>query len=266
MLLVKNIDRRYCPRSSQFHFLFGSNRVPYRKFLFYHSWNKMGKVKSYLWRPEDVTASLLSHSTWPSHLWVQLPCICCSSLLRSDHSGHILVWSQACPSCWGLGRWLPQQGGTSGGRFVRGCPECAVAARWGRTWQVTGIKRYNTSVDNTKRTPFPTQTQLCGNHWQPWDASELVSYGNRRTHVLSNEGFESRRKRAPTLGSFQRAPTHERATALQHARTHTQVPLHYNSNCAKCLHTQRLRFQTKLGQKQRRKRWYLCVYMRTPGS
>lgn len=237
----------------------------------------MGKV-SYFWRPEDVAASLLSHSPWPSHLWVQLPRICCSSLLHSDHSDHILVWSQARPSCWGLGRRLHQQGGTSGGRFVRGCPECAVAARWGRTWQVSGIKRYKEISLLTTQT---IQTQLCSNHWKPWDASELVSYGNRRTHVLNNEGFESRRKKisGSNAREFPACSKTWMSVFVCNFETNTITKPLYSTHTHMCLcttivivwsvYTPRGYISKWSWDKNRGgnvERWYLSVHMWTPGS
>lgn len=85
-------------------------------------------------------------SMWWSHLWVQSPCtywlsslllLLLHPLLHSGHRGHTLVGSQTRPSCWGLGRLLTLQSGTSEGRLALGYPEFLVVTRWDRTWQVS---------------------------------------------------------------------------------------------------------------------------------
>lgn len=138
-----------------------------------------------------------------SHLWGQSPCICCSSpLLRSDRRERILAWNRARPSCWRFGRSAAPQGGTSGGRIALGCPESSAAARWGRTWQDSGIRK--NKIKNEMHIYFWTSIFLfnnssgflciyaTGNHWKPWDASEFVSYGNKR-HTDWTIDFEKRR-------------------------------------------------------------------------
>lgn len=48
----------------------------------------------------------------------------------------------------------------------------------------------NRSVQGTTHTHRFLLKHSCGNQWKLWDASESVSYGNRRTHVLNNERLE----------------------------------------------------------------------------